>query len=228
MLYEAEAVAELQAQLAELRPLPPTHVSGKALVAQLADTIAELQARGIPLKRVAQTLRELGQVQLKDSTVAVYLRALRPKRRAKSRGNPRAVGGVGGKGSLDSRSVERTSSPRAAGVAPEDQSPGGSAAAPAAAAAPEPAPVAPPHVSEAAVQPHRADQLVCEPPPSSSQGTVSPPPTDPPAAETAAPAAPAAPRPMAPSPPVAPPASPVNRGGFDLKPDRRSRRDQPS
>jgi hypothetical protein len=218
MLYEAEAVAGLQAQLAELRPLPPTHLSGKAVIEHLAATIEELQSRGIPLKRVTAQLRELGKIQLKDTTVAVYLRAMKPKRRGK-RAGMRAVGEGGGKRPQSAGGPASSEAPRDAAiglpVASAAQSfPATTSITPAPVSVSPAAPKAAPppvahHASEQAPPPHHPAEREA---PSDDRAT------HPPVADSPAPAGRPAPA----------PAVPINRGGFDLRPDRRSRRDQAS
>jgi hypothetical protein len=217
MLYEAAAVASLQAQLAQLGPMPRTHVSGRQIVAELAGTIEELRSLGWPLNRVAEKLGELGQVQLKGSTVGVYLRSLRsgkPKRaRAKATARAVARGRQGARGS----SVDKGAHSESKAPPPPDESATGQPPSPPATAE-TPNPVAPPAAvtsaaggssEQAAGSEERAGDQ-------SSQAPAEAPAVKPPPRSNGVTAA-------------RPPAldDDLGRGGFRMRPDRRSRRDQP-
>jgi hypothetical protein len=116
MLYQAEAIAKLHAQLAELPPLPRTHISGRELVSELAQVLQDLRLKtGWTLSRIAQELQQRGNVELKASTLGVYLRNPKRKRKRRRSSPGRAVEQLDTGGRVDENRVSGSEAQREAG-----------------------------------------------------------------------------------------------------------------
>jgi hypothetical protein len=92
MAHTRDAVAALKNALAELPAASRTTMSTRHAIAELADTISGLRARGYTLDEVARILTERG-IRVAPNTLRSYLGRQRSRRRATARSAEQAVGG---------------------------------------------------------------------------------------------------------------------------------------